>query len=90
MNDLLSMIGGMGGNSGVGGTSIFMQAIGAFLRGEDASSFMRNLAKKDPRLKKVNLDDLYGSAQKLAQENGKDINDLTKKVDEMAAPYMSK
>ena len=75
MNSLLDLLGGQSG-----GTSILLQAMGAALRGEDAKTWIRNLAKKDPRLKKVNLDDLYGSAQALAKENGYSMDDLDKQI----------
>ena len=74
MNSLLSML----GNSE---TSILMQALGAAMRGESPQAFMKKLANTDPRLKKMNLDDLYGSAQKLAQEQGVNIDDVTKQID---------
>ena len=71
MNSLLSMLGGMGG----GNTNILMQAFGAAMRGESPQAFIQNLANTDPRLKAVDLNDLYGSAQKLAQEQGVNLDD---------------
>ena len=75
MNSLLNLLGGE--NAGI---SIILQAMGAALRGEDAKTWIRNFAKKDPRLKKVNLDDLYGSAQNLAKENGTSMEELDKQI----------
>ena len=86
MNSLLNILGGMGAEAG--GTSILLQALGAAMRGEDAKTWMRNLAKKDPRLKRVNLEDLYGSAQALAKENGMNVDDVTKQIDQTFAPHM--
>ena len=82
MNSLLSMFG-----SG-GGTPILMQALGAAMRGESPQTFMKKLANSDPRLKKMNLDDLYGSAQQLAQENGMNIEDVQKQIDSTFAPHL--
>ena len=82
MNSLLSMFGGGGG------TPILMQALGAAMRGESPQTFMKKLANSDPRLKKMNLDDLYGSAQQLAQENGMNIEDVQKQIDSTFAPHL--
>lgn len=75
MNSLLSMFG-----SG-GGTSILFQAIGAAMRGESPQTFLKKLANSDPRLKKMNLDDLMGSAQQLAQQQGINLDDVQKQLD---------
>ena len=54
-----------GGASGISGSAIMMQAVGAALRGESPQAFMKRLANQHPQLKKMNLDDLQGSAQQL-------------------------
>ena len=71
-----------------GGMPILMQAFGAAMRGESPQAFMKRLANTDPRLKKMNLDDLYASAQKLAEEQGVNIDDVTKQIDQTFAPHM--
>ena len=60
MNNLFSMLGGLSGGSG---TSVLLQAVGAALRGESPQAFLRRLANQHPQLKRINLDDLQGSAQ---------------------------
>ena len=87
MNSLLSMLGNLGGMGG-GNTNILMQAFGAAMRGESPQAFIQNLANTDPRLKAVDLNDLYGSAQKLAQEHGVNLDDVTKQIDSTFAPHM--
>ena len=82
MNSLLSMFG-----SG-GGTSILFQAIGAAMRGESPQTFLKKLANSDPRLKKMNLDDLMGSAQKLAQQQGINLDDVQKQLDSTIGSMM--
>ena len=84
MNSLFSLLGNMGG----GGTPVLMQAIGAAMRGESPQQFMKKLANADPRLKKMNLDDLMGSAQQLAQQQGVSIDDLQKKLDQTIDPMI--
>ena len=86
MNDLLSMLGGMGGNTG--GTSILLQAFGAAMRGESPQAFLKKLANTHPQLKRINFNDLQGEAQRLANENNVNINDVTKHIDEAFAPHM--
>ena len=82
MNPILDMF------SGNGGTNILLQAIGAALRGESPQTFMKRLANSHPQLKKMNLDDLYGSAQQLCQEKGLNMEDVTKKVDGIVEPMI--
>lgn len=87
MNSLLNLLGGSGG--GVNGMAIMMQAIGAAMRGESPQKFMKNLANSHPQLKKVNLDDLMGSAQQLANQNNVDINEVTQKLDGVIGPIVN-
>ena len=91
MNSLLGSIGNslLAGSNGISGTSILLQAVGAAMRGESPQAFMKRLANQHPQLRKMNLDDLQGSAQQLAQQNGVDLNDLTKQIDSMVDPLVS-
>lgn len=82
MNSLLSML------TGGGSSSILMQAIGAAMRGESPQQFMKKLANAHPQLKKMNLDDLMGSAQQLAQQQGVSIDDLQKQLDQTIDPMI--
>ena len=90
MSGIFNMLSGMSGGTQPNGMSVMMQAIGAAMRGESPQAFMKKLASTDPRLKKINLDDLYGSAQQLAKEQGKDINVLTKEVENAISPIANK
>ena len=75
MNPLLSALTGKGG-----APNIMMQAAGAALRGESPQTFMKNLARTRPELNGLDLDNLEGTANALAQKQGKDINALTAEV----------
>ena len=86
MNSLLNLFGGAAGN----GTSILFQAIGAAMRGESPQDFIQKLANSDPRLKKVDLNDLMGSAQQLANEKGLNIEDVQKQIDQAINPMINK
>ena len=87
MNSLLGLLGGSG-ESTDNGLAILLQALGAAMRGEDPHAFMKKLANTHPQLKKVNLNDLMGSAEKLAQDNGYDINDVKANVDKQIGAFV--
>ena len=91
MNSLLNFLGGQQtqeSTAGVDGMAVLMQALGSAMRGESPHKFMKNLANSYPPLKKINLDDLMGSAQKLAKDEGKDINVLTEQLDQIITPMV--
>ena len=71
MNPLLSMLGGGGNNIFA---QIAMQAVGAALRGESPQDFLRGLANTRPELRGIDVNDLEGSARKLAQQKGVDFD----------------
>jgi len=74
----------------INGNLIMFQAIGAALRGESPQSFLKNLAKQHPQLKRINYEDLQGSAQQLAQQNGMSIDEVTKQIDQFIEPFANK
>ena len=80
MNSLMNMFGGNVGQS------IMMQAIGAAMRGESPQAFMKKLANSHPQLKRMNLDDLYGSAQQLCQEKGLNPDEVAQSIDPLIKP----
>ena len=75
-NPIMSIFGG--GGSG----SIFMQAVGSFMRGESPKDFLRNLANTNPALRGIDLNDINGSAQRLCQERGVDADKLSAEIRE--------
>lgn len=88
MNSLMQMMSAMngGGAAGVDGMTIMMQAVGAAIRGESPQAFLKRLANQHPSMKKVNFNDLMGSAQQLAKENNIDIDQLKSKLDDTISP----
>lgn len=91
MNSLLNMLGGMSNSSGgVNGSALLLQAVGAAMRGESPQAFMKKLANQHPQLKKMNLDDLMGSAQQLCNQNGVDINEVKQQLDNVIDPMLPK
>ena len=83
MNPLLKMLGGGGGN--VFG-QIMMQAIGSFVRGDSPKDFLASLAGR-PEMQGVNLNDLEGSARKIAQEKGVDFNAVMEQAQGIISQY---
>jgi len=75
-NPLMSILGGMGGSSG----NLFMQAVGAMMRGESPKDFMRNLANTNPAFQGLDLTDINATAQKVCREHGVDAEKLTAEI----------
>lgn len=90
-NSILSSLGGPASVSGgMSGTSILLQAVGAAMRGESPQAFMKRLANQHPQLKRMNLDDLQGTAQQLCQQNGLNPNDVAQKIDQIIDPAINR
>jgi hypothetical protein len=87
MNSLFSMLSSFGSG---GGSNILLQAVGAALRGESPQAFMKSLADQHPQLKRMNLDDLQGTAQQLCQQNGVNADEMAKKIDGVIDPMLPK
>ena len=85
MSSLFEMLGSM--TTG-GGSNILLQAIGAAMRGESPQAFMKRLANQHPQLKRMNLDDLQGTAQQLCQQKGISVEDAAKQLDSVIDPMI--
>ena len=79
MNPILQML--TGNNNA---TNIMMQAFGAMMRGESPTDFLKNLAKTEPRLQGLNLDDLEGTARQECEKRNVDMNNLRSQIEEFA------
>jgi hypothetical protein len=75
-NPIMSLFGGLGG----GNNNIFMQAVGAMMRGESPRDFMKTLANTTPALQGMDLDDIDATAQRLCRERGIDPNKLSAEI----------
>lgn len=75
-NPLMNIFSGIAG----GGGNLFMQAVGAMLRGESPKDFMQTLANSRPELRGVDLNDINGSARKICRERGVDPDQLTEQI----------
>lgn len=75
-NSLMSILSGFGS----GNNNIFMQAVGAMMRGESPQQFMQNLARSNPALQGLDLTNINATAQKVCQEHGVDAGKLTEEI----------
>ena len=81
---LLNLLGG----GAAGAPAILMQAVGAYMRGETPQDFMKKLAKTLPELNGLDLDDLEGTANKLAQQKGTTVDEVAKTVKQKVGAFM--
>lgn len=76
-NPMLSLLQGNQSQS-----NIMMQAVGAMMRGESPQAFMQNLAKSNPQLQGLDLNNLNQTAEQLYAQNGQDINAVKSKINQ--------
>ena len=79
MNPILQMLTGNNNAS-----NIMMKAFGAMMHGESPTDFLKNLAKTEPRLQGLNLDDLEGTAKSECKKRNIDMNNLRSQIEEFA------
>lgn len=79
MNPILQMLTGNNNAS-----NIMMQAFGAMMRGESPTDFLKNLAKTEPKLQGLNLDDLEATAKAECEKRNVDMNNLKTQIEEFA------
>ena len=72
----------------LGNNNIMMQAVGAAIRGESPEAFLQNLAKTNPQLRGLDLNNLEQTATSLAKQKGADINQLTEDVKKTVSGMM--
>ena len=66
--------------SNLANNKIFMQAVGAMMRGENPREFMQRLASSNPMLQGLDLDDLQGTAQALCEKNNVNMEQLADQI----------
>lgn len=73
-NPMLNLLGNQNQNN------IMLQAVGAMMRGESPQTFLQNMAKTNPQLQGLDLNNLNGTAEQLCRQNGIDINDAKERL----------
>jgi len=71
-------------------SNIMMQAVGAMLRGETPQSFLQNLAKNNPELQGLDLNNPSQAAEKLYADKGHDINTAKTSIMERVSAFINK
>lgn len=66
------------------GNPMIMKAMGAMMRGENPSTFLKNLANTNPQLQGLDLDNLEGTAKALCEKNNVNMNELADKIRDFA------
>lgn len=61
---------------------ILMQAVGAYMRGENPQTFLQNLAKTNPQLQGLDLTNLNQTGEQLCAQNGIDINTAKERINQ--------
>lgn len=67
-----------------------MQALGAMLRGESPQSFLQNLAKTNPQLQGLDLNNIDKTAEELCNKNGEDYNKAKASMREKLSQLIAK
>lgn len=63
---------------------MMMQAMGAMMRGESPSTFLKNLANSNPQLQGLDLDNLEGTARALCEKNNVNMEQLADQIRDFA------
>ena len=71
-------------------SNIMMQAVGAMLRGETPQSFLQNLAKNNPQLQGLDLNNPSQAAEQLYKDKGQDINTAKTSIMERVSAFINK
>jgi hypothetical protein len=67
-----------------------MQAVGAMLRGETPQSFLQNLAKNNPQLQGLDLNNPSQAAEQLYKDKGQDINTAKTSIMDRVSAFINK
>ena len=62
------------------GNPMIMKAMGAMMRGESPSDFLKNLANTNPQLQGLDLDNLEGTARALCEKNNVHMEQLAEQI----------
>ena len=64
----------------LGNNNMMMSALGAMMRGESPSDFLKNLANTNPQLQGLDLDNLEGTARALCEKNNVNMEQLAAQI----------
>jgi hypothetical protein len=67
-----------------------MQAVGAMMRGESPQTFLQNLAKTNPALQGLDLNNPSMAAEQLYKDKGQDINEAKTSIMNKVSSFIRK
>jgi hypothetical protein len=67
-----------------------VQAVGAMMRGESPQSFLQNLAKTNPMLQGLDLNNPSMAAEQLYKDKGQDINAAKNTIMDKVSSFIRK
>jgi len=85
-NPILQMLGG----NQTPQSNIMMQAVGAMMRGESPQTFLQNLAKTNPALQGLDLNNPSMAAEQLYKDKGQDINEAKTSIMNKVSSFIRK
>ena len=68
----------------MGNNPMIMKAMGAMMRGESPTDFLKNLANSNPQLQGLDLDNLEGTAKALCEKNNVNMEQLANQIRDFA------
>lgn len=71
-------------------SNIMVQAVGAMMRGESPQTFLQNLAKTNPALQGLDLNNPSMAAEQLYKDKGQDINEAKASIMNKVGSFIRK
>ena len=87
MNPLFSFLGGGKDSGGGKFLSIMLKVVKAAKNGDNPTDFLKDLAKTQPELQGLDLDDLEATAELLAKKKGRNIDSLKAQAKDLIQKY---
>lgn len=87
MNPILSFLNGGKESGGGKFLSIMLKVVRAAKNGDSPTDFLKDLAKTQPELQGLDLDDLEATAELLAKKKGKNVDALKAQAKDLIQKY---
>lgn len=69
--------------------AMVMKALGACMRGESPTTFLKNVAMTEPVFQGYNFDDIDATAEQICKEKNADINTMKAGITDFAKSYIN-
>lgn len=84
--DKMQIISTITGNKKV--REVVIKAVGAFMRGESPTTFMKNLAMTEPALRGYDFNDIDAATAQVCQEKNADMESMKADLTDLAKSYI--